>query len=567
MVNWQSKRLSDVLAFGMLLALMGIIGNLTQTYFLRWDLTEDKRYTLSPYTQRLLEEMEEEIYVEVYLDGKLPPGFIRLRNSLMETLEEFRRQTAGGLRIRMLDPLSLSDANARNEFTAQLAEKGIQATNVFATEEGRQIQRLVFPGLSINIGGREQAVNLLKGNRMLSAEEALNQSIEGLEFALAEAIQQLTTLVPARIGLVQGHGEWDSMNIAGLTAVLQTRYQVNRLLLSGIPDIVGFDALIIANPTEAFSEQDKYKLDQYLMKGGKLLFFLDALEVNLSRVQEEENFAIIRDLNLDDMLFRYGVRVNPNYVQDINSSFFPLVTGNFGDRPDIRLMPWPFYPIITNFGEHPIVRNMDALWLRFASTMDTVKADGVEKTPLLRSSPYTRVVGAPAPVVINDVRDLRESDFQGGPQTMGYLLEGTFSSLYRNRFAPDGVDTTGFRSGSLATHVLVIADGDFVRSERSERTGQVFPMGFDPYDQQQFAHEDFIINTLHYMLDEDRLILARNKSIGLRPLDRVKAEKEKTYWQVFNLSLPILLVILIGGLYQWLYRRKYWKKRGKPHEE
>ena len=567
MVNWQSKRLSDVLAFGILLAAMGIIGYLGKNYFFRWDLTEDKRYTLSPYTKDLLGDLEEEIYVEVYLDGNLPPGFIRLRNSLMETLEEFRRQTAGGMRIRMLDPLSISDASARNEFTTQLAEKGIQATNVFASEEGRQIQRLVFPGLSINIGGREKSVNLLKGNRMVSAEEALNQSIEGLEFSLAEAIQQLSTLVQARIGLVQGHGEWDSLDIAGLTAVLQDRYEVNRVLLPNTPEIIGFDALIIANPTLPFSEQDKYKMDQYLMRGGKLLFFLDALEVNISRVQEEQNFAIIRDLNLDDMLFRYGVRINPNYLQDINSSFFPLVTGNFGDRPDIRLMPWPFYPIITTFGEHPIVRNMDALWLRFVSTMDTVKADGIKKIPLLQSSPYTRIVAAPAPVVLNDVRDLRESDFQGGPQAMAYLLEGTFSSLYRNRFAPDGVDTTSFRSSSLSTEVLVVADGDFVRSERSERTGQVFPLGFDPYDQQQFAHEDFIVNTLHYMLDENRLILARNKSIGIRPLDRVKVEKEKTYWQVVNLSLPIFLVILIGGFYQWLYRRKYWKKSRRSHEK
>jgi gliding-associated putative ABC transporter substrate-binding component GldG len=567
MVNWHSKQLSDLLAFGILIAMMGIFGYLGEAYFFRWDLTEDKRYTLSPYTQRLLEEIDEEIYVEVYLDGNLPPGFIRLRNSLFETLEEFRRQTKGGISIRILDPLGIDNQEARNEFISQLAEKGIQATNVFATEEGRQIQRLVFPGLSINIGGREQAVNLLKGNRMVSAEEALNQSIEGLEFALAEAIQQLSTLLQPRIGLVQGHGEWDSLDIAGLTAVLKTRYEVNRLRISDFDRINGFDALIIANPTQAFSEEDKYKLDQYLMRGGKLLFFLDALKVNLSDVQEEENFAIAQDVNLNDLLFKYGVRINPNYVQDINSSFFPLVTGNFGDRPDIRLMPWPFYPIVTAFGDHPIVRNMDALWLRFASSMDTVKSEGVTKTPLLQSSPYTRVVGAPAPVVLNDVRDLKESDFNSGIQHLGYLLEGSFNSLYQNRFAPDDVDTTGFRARSLPTQILVIADGDFVKSERSDRTGQVFPMGFDPYDQQQFAHEDFILNTLHYMLDEDRLILARNKTIGIRPLDRVKAEREKTYWQILNLSAPIFLVLLIGGLYQWLYRRKYWKKTQRPHEK
>jgi gliding-associated putative ABC transporter substrate-binding component GldG len=567
MVNWNSKRLTDWLSFGILVAGLGLLGFLGDRYFFRLDLTEDKRYTLSEVTLDLLSQLEEEVYIEVYLEGDLPPGFIRLRKNLRETLEEFRRNAAVPIRYRFVNPLQAESERSRADFIATLAEKGIRPTNVFATEGGRQVQRMVFPGVMVSMGSGDMAVNLLKGNRLSSAEEALNQSIESVEYAIAEAIQLMSRPDRFRIGIVQGHGEWDSLDIAGLTGLLKDRYEVFRMRISDRPVIAGFDALIIGAPKEAFTEADKYKLDQYIMNGGKVLFFINNLMVNLSNVSQSENFAYPVDLNIDDLLFRYGVRVNRNFIQDVNSGFFPLVTGNVGDRPDIRLMPWPFYPIITRFGQHPITRNMDAQWMRFVSSVDTVKADGITKHPLLQTSPYTRVLAAPAPVRIDDVRDLREGDFNQGIQAVGYLLEGSFSSLYRNRFAPEGIDTTSFRGQSIPTQLLVVGDGDFIRNEKSERTGQAFPLGFDPYDQQQFANDDFLLNVLHYMLDDQNLILARNKSISIRPLDRVKAESQRSFWQILNLSIPVAFIVLIGFCYQVIYRSKYRKKQAVTHEK
>ncbi len=559
MVNWESKKLTDYLGLGILLATLSLLGLFGNDYFFRLDLTEEKRYTLSPTTENLLEETTEEIYVELYLDGDLPPGFIRLRKAIIETLEEFKHQSASGLTYRIIDPNKTSSERARNEFIQKLAEKGIPPTDVFATENAQQVQRRVFPGAIVTYRGEEVGVNFLKGGRMGSAEEALNQSIEGVEYELAAAIQQLSRPAKKRIGIVQGHNEWDSLDIAGLTGLLNDRYDVFRLRLSDRPKVIGFDALIVAGPKDKFTEADKYKLDQFLMSGGKLLFFLNSLYVNMDSATnaEQNNFAIAVDLNLDDLLFKYGVRINGNYIQDINSGFYPVVTGNFGDRPDIRLMPWPFYPVINNFANHPTVRNLDAVWTRFVSSMDTVRADGIKKHPLLMTSPYTRVITAPAQVRINDVRDLTPSDFQSGTKAVGYLLEGSFSSLFKNRFLPDLVDTTEFRGDGFPSQVLVVADGDFVRNEKSVQTNQAFPVGFDPYDNQQFANGDFIINVLQYMLDEQNLILARNKTVQIRPLDRVKAEQEKTLWQVLNIALPLFFVLIFGVVWQLFYRAKY----------
>jgi len=559
MVNWESKKLTDYLGLGILLATLSLIGLFGNNYFFRLDLTEEKRYTLSPTTANLLAETTEEIYVELYLDGDLPPGFIRLRKAIIETLDEFKYQSGSGLTYRIIDPNQTSSERARNEFIQKLAEKGIPPTDVFATENARQVQRRVFPGAIVSYRGEELGVNFLKGGRMGSAEETLNQSIEGVEYELAVAIQQLSRPAKKRIGIVQGHSEWDSLDIAGLTGLLKDRYDVFRMRLSDRPKVIGFDALIVAGSKNKFSELDKYKLDQFLMSGGKLLFFLNSLYVNMDSATnaEQNNFAVAVDLNLDDMLFKYGVRINYNYIQDINSGFYPIVTGNFGDRPDIRLMPWPFYPVINNFANHPTVRNLDAVWTRFVSSIDTVKAEGISKYPLLMTSPYTRVIAAPAQVRINDVRDLTPSDFRSGTKAVGYLLEGSFSSLYKNRFLPDMADNSDFRADGFPSQVLVVSDGDFVRNEKSTRTDQAFPVGFDPYDNQQFANGDFVINVLQHMLDEQQLILARNKTVQIRPLDRVKAEQEKTRWQILNITLPLVFVLFFGLIWQLFYRAKY----------
>jgi ABC-2 type transport system permease protein len=562
MVRWESKKLSDMLALVIILLSILALRILSENHRFRWDLTEEKRFTLSPATTKLLSGMNEEAYIEVYLEGDLPPPFLRLQRRIEETLSEFKILSNHKIKYRFINPSEGGSEQSRNEYYQQLANKGVKPSNIFASEQGRQVQRLVFPGAILSYQGEEIPINFIRGNSMSNIEETLNQAVEDVEFSIASALQLGDGTPKKRIGIVQGHGEWDSLDIAGLTAALKDKYEVFRMRLSDRQKIQGFDALIIAGPKRRYTALDTYKLDQFVMGGGKLLFFLNSLVVNIDSATYENNLAYPVDLGLEELLFKYGTRINKNYIQDVNSGFHPLVTGNVGDQSDIRILPWPFYPVVTQFGDHPSTRNLDAVWMRFTSNIDTVKADGLRKLPLLLSSPYTRIIAAPAPVRFEDVRELKPEDFASGRQNLAYLVEGNFQSLYQNRFLPNGADSTDFRLSSPETQILVVADGDFVRNEKSLRTGQALPLGFDPYGQQQLANEELVLNVLAYMLDEEGLIFSRNKTFRIRPLDRLKIENERSYYQALNLVLPVLLVAVFGLIWQIIYRRRNrWKRK------
>ena len=407
--------------------------------------------------------------------------------------------------------------------------------------------------------GVERGVLLLKGNKGASPEEMLNQSIEGVEYELANAIRTLAQTERKLIGFVRGHNELDSLELAGFTNALLEKYDVfNVYLADNNRKLTDYDALLIIKPSTPFNEIEKYNLDQYIMAGGKAMFFIDALSVDMDSAGGQGTVALPNEINLRDLLFKYGVRVNDNLLQDLNSGQYPVVAGNVGNQPQLTLLPWPFFPVANQFGEHAIVRNIDAVYCKFVSNIDTVKAVGIKKTSLIFSSEYTRVINPPVRVAFNDMQqELAPELFADGPQPIAYLLEGQFNSLYGNRTVPNGLDPASFKAAGVATKIIVCSDGDLIRNEIDIQTEQPLDLGYDQFRQITYANKDFVMNSLEYLLDDNGIITARNKEVEIRPLDKIKIENERTWWQMFNLLVPLVLLVIFGYLKYYLRRRKY----------
>jgi ABC-2 type transport system permease protein len=555
---YKSKRSRDITNYLIWIVAIVLVNVLAANFFFRLDLTEDKRYTISPVTKQMLAELPEPVFVEVYLEGEFPAGFKRLQQSVRETLDEFRIYAGGNVRYEFIDPNAISDEQQRVEFFQQLAKSGIQPTNLRATEGGKQVERLVFPGARVMYKGKETGVMLLKGNLAASADERLNQSVEGVEYELATAIRKMAFPGSKTIGYISGQGQLETQYVTDLLGSLQEFYRVARGELRDIPSLQGLDLIIIAKPTEAFTEADKYKIDQFIMNGGRAVFFVDALNANMDSVGAGGMFAMPYNLNLDDLFFRYGVRLNPTMVMDLNSGFIPIVTGYTGERPQTEMINWRFYPLLNTFAKHPITRNIDAVYSKFIGTMDTVRADGIRKTPLVYTSVYSRVMQAPVPLTLEEARmEVKPEQYQAGPQPVGYLLEGAFTSLFRNRRAPEGVENTQVRETGEPSKIAVFSDGDLVRNDVNPRTGQAYELGFDRYNNVTFANRELAMNTIHYLLDAGGLINVRSKEIQLRPLDRVRVKEERSYWQLLNFVAPIVLLALFGVVRYYLRKRRY----------
>lgn len=554
----KSKVLGDMLVVGNILVFCLLLNLLSGLYFFRVDLTEEKRYTIKPQTREILTNLDDDVYIEVFLEGDLNPWFTRFQKSIQETLEEFRIYSDNKIHYRFVNPAQAAGQKAQNEYMQELMAKGITPTNVVDNKNGDRVERLIFPGAVISYGGFETGVQLLKGNKARSQEEEINQSIEGIEYELGNAIYKLVNPDRDRIGLVTGHGELDSLEIASLNNIMLESYDVFKVNLDRKQDLGTYNALIIAKPTKSFSEQHKFMLDQYLMNGGKLMFLIDKLGAQMDSASNENYFAFPYDLNLDDQLFKYGIRLNFDLVQDQSAGMYPVVTGMVGNKPNMQLMPWPFFPLINRYADHPITHNLDAVVTKFVGSLDTVKAEGVKKTPLLFTSEYSRKLVTPVNVSINHLRrNARAEDFIDPFVPVGYLLEGSFTSLYKNRFIPEGNDKAEFVGEGVPTKIIVIADGDIARNDVNPRNGNPQELGFDPFTQVTFANRDLLMNALAYLTNEDGLIKARNKEIKIRPLDRERIKDERLKWQLINLISPLLLLIAIGVVRSIIRKRKY----------
>lgn len=557
MVNWKSKKTGDFLLLANAVVLVLLVNLVATRYFFRADLTEEKRYSIKPQTKDILRVLEDDVYIEVYLEGELNAGFRRFQKNIRETLDEFRVYAPGKIHVTFTDPQAAGSKQAQSEFMTDLAQRGIQPTNVVDTRDGQRVEKIIFPGAVIASGGMETGVMLLKGSTARTSDERINQSIETIEYELINALYTLTNTDRKRIGFLSGHGEADSLQVVSLYRDLGQVYEVERgVNLVTTPSLETYDALIMVRPVMAYTEQEKYRLDQYIMQGGKVMFLIDRLNARMDSASAEGYLALPYPENLDDQLFKYGVRINPDLVQDLQSARYPIVTGQTGGKPQMQMMEWPFFPLINRYADHPITRNLDAIVTRFVSSIDTVKAPGVKKTPLLFTSAQTRTVVAPVNISANALRQgVRPEDFSKDGVPVGYLLEGTFTSLYKNRFLPSGETKETFRDQSAPTRLVVLADADLAMNEVNPRSHQPQPLGFYPFTNYIFANRDLLMNAVAYMVDEQGLIQARSKQIKIRPLDREKVKQERVTWQILNLVLPLVLLTIFGVV------RMYWRKK------
>ena len=541
--------------------LVGIIAvNILASFvFFRWDLTQEKRFTIADATKNVLGGLEDQVFATVYLSGEFPAGFERLEAATRETLDEFKAYAGLNLSVRYVDTAAETNPEKRNALYAELEKKGMIGTNVFAGSSDQRTEKLLFPYALLSYQGRELPVLLLKGNKTATAEQQLNQSYEGVEFELIAGIKKITQTKRKRLGLIVSHTKVQPERFSDLIASLQQNYDLffdvdGTGKVSG--SYAGLDAILVPKPDVPFTEAEKYQIDQFVVNGGKALFFVDGARVD--SISAEGTFAQPLIINLDDLFFKYGFRINTNLVKDLSCAYIPLNVGASGDKPNIQPMPWRFFPLINNFGKHPIVRNLDAVYTKFTSTIDTVQARGIDKTPLMMTSQYTKILKTPAAVAYNEARQkANPAEYTAGVQLVAVLLEGQFESLFKNRVLPTDPRYNTFKSQNKNSKVIVCSDGDVLINDIDYKRQTPLPLGFDKLSRNVFANKDFILYAVDYLLDDNGLITARNKQVTIRPLDKLRLKDEKTQWEVINMVLPVLLVLGFGGFWYWQRRRSY----------
>jgi ABC-2 type transport system permease protein len=546
-----------------IIILLNLLGS---SYYYRFDLTSEKRFTLSPATKEILDSLDDMAYIKVYLDGELPAGFIRMETAIRELLDEFRWYSPVNIRYDFIDPLEEPDPGIRRNITAQLYKSGLQPTNIQVKQkDGSTMQKIIFPGAIISYAGVDVAVNLLKNNPGVNAEINLNNSIQSLEYEFISMIRNLNSDKIEKVAFIEGHGELDELQTGDITKSLANFYQVDRGTIGGKYGCLdNYEAVIIAKPMQRFNESDKFVIDQYIMKGGRVLWLLDVARVSLDSLLDGSTFAFYSPLNLDDQLFRYGIRINPDLVKDIQCHVIPVNKGLVGGTPQWSLSPWYYFPVISPADNHPVTKSLNMIKLEFASSIDTVGEPGyIKKDILLATSPYTKRVQLPEMVSLRE-SDIApdESEYNTANVPVGMLLEGSFESVFKNRAVPEGVSGSPaeIRTTGAGTSMIVVSDGDIIRNEvMSTPDGPVIePLGYDRYTSQVFGNADFILNAVNYMTDETGLITLRGREFKLRLLDRQKVLDEKLKWELINLALPMILIILIGVAMD-IYRKKAYR--------
>lgn len=543
-----------------------ILLNVIAQYFYGYiDLTEEKRFTLTEPTKRFVMGLDDIVYINVLLEGEFPAGFKRLRNSTEDLLKEFKSLNSN-IEYNFEDP-SLGSIEAINSRRKSLAEQGINPVNLQVVDNDKRSEKLIYPVAIVNFGTRQIIVNLLENEIAgASPEENLNNSVSLLEYKFASALQKLQIYQKPVIMFTEGQGELDTLETMDLENTLASFYNTARINLDNVVQISPeIDLLIIAKPTLTFSEKNKFKIDQYIMNGGKVLFALDKLGVGLDSLKNVRAFVPQElPLNLDDMLFKYGARINPDLVLDLECTRIPLTVGQLGNKPQVELFPWFYYPLVTPEVNHPIVKNLDRINLFFPASIDTIKTKTeVSKTVLLQSSKYTRFQAIPVELNFEILRYEPDPEkFNKERRNLAVLLEGSFPSLFENRVSETMLENLAelkqeFRSSSEPGKLLVISDGDILRNPVNKSTGQYNTLGFNTFENYKFANKDFIINAIEYLLDKNGVLEARSKEVKLRLLDSVRAKDERSFWQMINIGVPLLLLLIFGLIFNAVRRRKY----------
>ena len=560
-----NKRNQAIIRFIILIGILIAVNIISRYSYGYFDLTEDKRFTITQPTKNLVNKVEDKVFIEVYLTGdNITADYRQLQEATIALLDQFR-DLNNNIDYQFINP-NEGTTEEVNQMRERLKTLGIVP---IATFDNKELSRdVIYPFATMRKGERVTSVGLLQSNTSMPEEIMLNNSINLLEYNFAIGFKSLNTIQKPSVLFLEGHGELSPFERADLEQTLKLYYVVQSARIDSILtiDTKRIDVLIIAKPRYEFSEKDKFKIDQFIMNGGKVIWLLDKLAVNIDSLRRREAFIPMETpLNLDNLLFKYGVRVNNDLALDLESTQIPQVVGEQGGKPQFELFTWYYHPKVNPSSEHPIVTNLERVNLLFPTTIDTIQTlANIKKTVLLSTSERSRIQRPPVRLTFEILKYAPQVDlFNKGKLPLAVLLEGEFPSAYKGRVSPEmmaGLEQLGqsFKERSAPGAMqLVVSDGDLARNFVDYRSGKFQPLGLNPFDRVQYANKTFLLNTLNYMLDDAGITAARMKEVKLRLLDTTKVEQEKTKWQVINIVLPLAFLIVFGLLFNYLRHRKY----------
>ncbi|WP_296637947.1 gliding motility-associated ABC transporter substrate-binding protein GldG [Polaribacter sp.] len=530
-----------------------IILNVTnQSFYKRFDLTADKRYTLSETTKLILSEVKKTLFITVYLEGDFPSEFKRLQIETRQFLEELAAENS-------LIKIHFENPDDRRE---ALIKKGMMPSQLSVEEDGKLSEAIIFPWAELNFDNKTRVVSLLPTTIVANQEEQLQKAIENLEYSFLSATNSILKEKQKNVVLLTGNGQLQDIYQYSFLSEVSKKYRLTKFPLDSVAsnpqqtlqDLTSIDLAIITKPTQKFTGAEKFTLDQYITNGGKTLWMLDNVQADQdSLLATGKMLAYPRDLNITDLLFSYGVRINTTLVKDLYAAQIPLATGNIGNQTQYQNLDWFYHPLVLGNPYHPITKNVGNVRLQFANQIDTLKND-IKKTPLLVSSSLTRKVGTPSIIELQSIaEEPKEEDYAAGNQLFAVLLEGNFKSAYKNRVKP--FKSNNYKANATQNKMIVISDGDIAKNQILK--GQPTDLSRDKWTNQEFGNKDFLMNAIDYLLDDSGLINLRNKTLKINTLDKQKAYKERTYWQFLNVILPLVILVIFGVVLNYLRKRKY----------
>ena len=577
----QSKniRRQNILGIVAAVAVIVFVNIISSYLFTRFDLTSEKRYTLSDSTKDMLKGIDDEVMFRIYLDGDdLPAEYRRFRSDIKNMLDQFRAYSRN-IEYEFVDPNTFKTDEEKMQFYQTLVKKGLTPIPVTSESDGVQKQQVVYPAMEVSYKGRETAIQLQSaGISGKSTDEIINTSVENLEYNFVTALHRLSRPVKARVGFLLGHGELANIDIYDIQMSLVEDYSVENVMLDGnVNALTGrvqnmndssilinnkFDVLVVPKPLKTFTDQDLYIIDQFVMYGGKILWLVDALDADMDSLQDKpQTFATRLPTNLEEMFFNYGVRINPDLVMDYRCRGIPMM----GADNRMNLVPWYYFPTLVPNSKHPIVRNLDVLKTDFISSIDLINND-IDKTVLLTTSDHVHIKNAPVNIQLSDAMiQVDEQLFNRSNLPVAVLLEGKFQSLFRNRLATSFAELSeiGYKSQcEKPTQMIVVSDGDMIRNGTnvSNQGRYPYPLGYDRYTNVEFANKTFILNAINYLAGDEAMIDARPRSIAIRRLDVAKVKDQRKYYQFANVVYPVLIVLVLASIVLVVRRFKYKQK-------
>ncbi len=544
------------------LALLAVIAMnaLASRLYFRVDLTEDQRYTLSQSSLSTLSDLDSPIIVDVLLDGPLPSEFSRLRSETVLLLEQFQAKNSK-IKVNLVNPLE--DPRERDQTILDLQQLGLKPATVTIEDNRKTTQELVFPWAMVNYKNKTVKVPLLKNKLGASSEERINNSVQNLEYAFTDAFVKLKLEQKKKIAVLKGNGELEDRYLADFLSTIREYYNIGAITLDEVaerPDKVleqlnTFDLALVAKPTEAFTEAEKYVLDQFILHGGKSLWLVDQVAIELDSLFNAQGatVALPRDLNLTDFFFKHGIRLNPVLLNDLYNTPIVLATGE-ASATEYNPLPWVYYPMVFSKENHPVNANIEAVQIRFGNAIDTLPNTS-KKTILLQSSPFSKQEGTPKPIHLEVLKTFpSQNDYQpGNGFPLGVLIEGDFTSVYTNRVKPVVLRNT--KEKGSGNKMIVIGDGDIIKNQLTN--GRPLELGYDKWTNSFYGNKEFLINCTNYLLDDTGLLQLRSKKVAIPLLDPQKIALEKGTWQWVTLGLPLGLVVLVGVVVFIVRKRRY----------